>query len=154
MITVTIDGTNMSVDARNVEATIGNALDGERGRYGSVYPKEAVRSGQRPDCMIRLELDYTDATKALVAKLLSGAAVSVKAKAVGAAIGATGQNLTYMFEAPNCTIEEGFPAPGDSGQIPLSLSLKAMPAAAASFANTGLGNSGYKLTLINAVASF
>ena len=155
MITVTIDGTNMSIDARNVEATIGNAIDGERGRYGSINPKEAVRSGQRPDCMVRLELDYTDVTKGLVAKLISGASVSVKVAAAGAAIGATGQNLTYMFEAPNCTIEEGFPAPGDSGQIPLSLSLKAMPAAASAFTNTGgLGNTGYKVTLINANSTY
>ena len=131
---VFIGTTDWSAEVKGVTITVGNGLDAERGRMGSNLIKEPVRT-QRPDTMVRLDLEYNDTTKALVADFLAGTAKSIMVKALGAAIGTNQQ--TFMVELPNCVIEDGFPTPSDTGIIPLTLSLKALAqAGGASWNNT------------------
>lgn len=153
-VAVYIGTTDYSAEVKSISFTIGNGLDAERGRMGSVNIKEPVRT-QRPDTMVRLELEYNDTTKGLVADFLAGTSKSIRATATGAAIGASGQNQTFMIECPNCAIEDGFPAPSDTGIIPLTLSLKAMAqAGGASWQNTvsGMGGS-IRITCITSETS-
>lgn len=123
--------------------TVGNALDLERPRFGSVYPKAAVRSGGKPDITIDLTLEYNNETHQIVQDFMNDQDQKFTLKFTSDETIVAGRYYTFMVEAPASRLSAGanFPEINGAGIQTISVQMRPIVSVAADFEYTGLAGS-------------